>query len=279
MIVVIGAAGVIGRAVTARLHAAGAQVLPITRGTLDLAGGESLASILDSRPDGVIHLAAAVPGVSARLDTEETAAITRRIDRCVYDAVAAWQCPVVYASGCSLYDRRFPTFLTEEGPLALDLTSPYLRAKAEGERLFLTFGTGIIARIAGLIGKGLPSHVVARRFVSAAASGGTIELWGSGAREQDFVNIDDIAAALVAALGATGRSIFNISTSEPVTMLDLARKIIATLGRGAYAFSHRPDPQERDFARFDNTRARELLGWSPQTTLTDSILSMLEDLP
>lgn len=278
MIVVTGAKGVIGRAVVARLRADGVALHVISRDVFDLSKGDALTSVVQRRPTGVIHLAAAVPGLSSYPDTDEVAAITRRIDKCVFEAARLWDCPTIYASGCSLYNRKNPDLLTEESPISTSLTSPYLQAKADGEQLFMALGKGVIARIAGLIGKGLPQYMVASRFISTAAAGGTIMLWGSGMREQDFVDIEDIAFALTAMLRAPDRSIFNVSTGKPVTMLDFARIVIATLGRGSYAFNNMADPRDGEHARFANVRARELLGWSPTVTLKNSIFSMARTL-
>jgi len=274
MILVTGAKGIIGRAVVARLRSDGKSVEDISRDKFDLTSGKKLASFVKGRPSGIIHLAAAVPHLPHYPDTEALADLTRRIDQCIYHAGVAWQCPVVYASGCSLYDRRSPHQLTEDDPISTNIVSPYLRAKVEGEVLFQKLTDVVIARIAGLIGKDLPRAVVASQFVAAAASDGTIQLWGSGKREQDFVDIDDIAVALIKALQLSGRNIVNIASGKPVTMLEFAELIIATLDRGRYVFNNRPDPREGEFARFDNRLARELLGWSPEIGLSESIQSM-----
>lgn len=279
MIVVTGANGTLGRAVMARLRGQGIPAKAISRDIIDLASDKTLVSVVSGKPSGIIHLAAVVPGTPSSADTEEAAAITRRIDRTVYGAAAQWHCPVIYSSTCSLYDRQDSDWWSEDRPLPIELPTPYLRAKADGEKLFLSLESGVVLRISALIGKGLPGHIVASRFVTSAAAGGEIELWGSGSREQDFVDIQDYAAALIAAVEkAPGRSIINVARGEPITMLELARLVINTLGSGSYYFGGMPDPRDCERARFANRRARELLGWSPATSLADSIRSMATEI-
>ena len=276
MIVVTGAKGIIGRAVVAQLLAAGITVKEISRNIFDLSAGNSLTSFIGDRPAAIIHLAAAVPHSSRYPDTDASAELTRRIDCCVSDAARAWNCRVVYASTCSLYDKRSEDTMFEDSPVLVRSNSPYMKAKNEGEALFAKQSSSAIMRVPAPIGPGLPTSVVAKRFFDLASVGQPIRLWGSGKREQNFVDVMDIADVMIKAAVSEANGMFNIAADEPTTMLNLARAVVKVLGRGSVEFSGRTDPLEEEHARYSNKRARDLLRWRPKIPLEDSIRSMRE---
>ncbi len=281
-VLLTGAAGVVGRAASAALHAAGVDVMPVARApiagghAIDLTGrfGDGLAKLgAGDRPRTILHLAAAVP--SARYpDAPETAALTRAIDRHVLEAATAWGAQVVYASGCSLYDRADPGFKTPASPLATGL-SPYLQAKHDGERAFGEIGATVI-RLSGPVGPGLPRGVVMKRFVDLARADAVLEIWGTGSREQDFIHVDDAAALLVAAAADPAPGIHNGARGEPTTMDVLAHAVVDVVGSGRVRRADRDDPCEGENARYSIAATRARFGWAPRRTLADMIRSAAE---
>lgn len=278
MIVVTGAKGIIGRAVSSRLSAAGIPVSLISRDIFDLSSGQDLLSFVKEKPAAVIHLAAAVPHSSRYPDTDVSAELTRRIDHCVYDAARMWNCRVIYASGCSLYDKYSSDTKYEDTPVLLRSSSPYLMAKNDGEKLFGMLPSFAVMRVSAPLGPGLPSSVVAMRFLELARMGKKICLWGTGKREQDYVDVNDIANAMIKASFAEANGIFNIASNKPTPMLELANVIVKVLRQGSIEFSDRLDPLEGEYARYSNAKALEIFGWMPQQPIEESIRSICEAL-
>jgi UDP-glucose 4-epimerase len=276
MIVVTGANGTIGKAVASQLAAAAIPVFAVSRDIFDLAGGKDLSAFVVDRPAAVIHLAAAVPHSPHYLDTSASAELTRRIDLCVYDSVRHWDCRVVYASTCSLYDKRVADVKIEETPILVRPDSPYMRAKSEGETLFAKLYSCAVMRLPAPIGPGLKPSVVAKRFFDLACEGKQINIWGAGLREQNYVDVDNIAGAMVKAASSQTTGIFNISADQPTTMLELATAMTRVIGRGAIEFAGKSDPLEYERTRYSNRRARNELGWIPSASLEDSIRNMLD---
>jgi len=290
MILVTGANGVIGRAVLAQARQLGIDVRGVARqgpsgpepGSIvcDLSTCLSLAHAVDQVPDGVVHLAAAVPHSPRYPDTEASAAVTRRIDACVRDAVRQWKCHVVYASTCGLYDRRSDAVKLESSGEWIRVTSPYFAAKLDGERMFAESPGGCtVLRLPAPVGPGVPETLVVARFVSLALAGETLSVWGSGRREQNFVDSGDLADAVLRAARLAWSGIINIAAASPVTMLELAHRTVAALGSGQVGLSGLPDPLDGETARFSTDRARAVLGWLPRTPLEDSIRSLAASLP
>jgi len=278
VIVVTGAKGVIGRAVVAQLSAAGITIKTVVREAFDLSAGNDLTTFLGDPAMAVIHLAAAVPHSLHYPDTDASADVTRRIDHCILNAAQAWGCRVVYASGCSLYDKRSEEMKFEDTPKFVRPDSPYLKAKSEGEERFTALPSHAVMRVPAPIGPGLPATVVARRFFDLASAGQPIPVWGSGTREQNFVDVRDIADVMIKAALTEANGLFNIAADAPVTMLDLAKTTVKVLGCGSIEMAGIPDPLENEYARYSNKRAGEVLGWRPKIMIEDSIRSMREVL-
>jgi nucleoside-diphosphate-sugar epimerase len=275
MILVTGAAGVIGRAVLRRLAEDGITAFGVHREEFDIATSNSLLDFVPGRPTAVIHLAAAVPHSPRYPDTDASAALTQAIDQAVLKAGMAWGARVVYASSCLLYDRAVRDVKTEDSPLSLESKGPYARAKSAGEALFSRLPSYAVLRVSAPIGPGLPSGVVARLFLDQALAGKPLQVWGTGEREQNYVDVRDIADAFIRAAKAQTSGVFNVSADKPTTMYELAEATIAAVGAGSILAATSHDPLEPEFARYANQRARVTLDWVPRYSLSESLLAAL----
>jgi len=281
VLVVTGAAGLVGQAVCSVLQASSMDLLPIVRQgarvnrgfPCDLTEPDALVGI-EGPVAAIVHLAAAVPMAAEFPDTEEAAALTRAMDANVLALAKRFQCPVLYASSCGLYRKGNDQPKVEDLDEALDPCTPYLRAKYDGERLFLDYGNAVVMRISAPIGRGMRKTAIASRFVEAALGNEPIRLWGSGTRQQNFISVVDIAAFVHLALGSDLRGVFNVAARHPVSMHELAEAVIDVMGTGRIEYSDTPDPNEYERADYDTTKAAHLLGWVPKITLA----SMLAEL-
>lgn len=279
-VVVTGANGIIGRAVVSRLQEAGLDVIPIVRApaqaseaiVLDLAKPDVTFASTVSRADAVVHLAAAVPHAARHGDTDAAAGETRRIDETVHRACADQGCYTIYASTCGLYDRRDPGIKDESA--AVSATSPYFRAKLAGEALMASLPQSCVMRVSAVVGPGLRRGLVLAKFIERARAGETIELWGSGRREQDFVAAEDIAEFILAALSRRACGLFNVASGQPVTMRDLAETVVAAIGAGSVGSAGKADPLEGETARYSVARAARTLGWRSRVPLHDAIAGL-----
>ena len=279
-VLVTGSNGIVGRAVHDRLVGAGHRVISIVHRRRDAASPDAItadlteltAGELDARVSGaidrVVHLAAAVPHSPENPDEPETGRRTIRMDRCVAGYAERRGLPVVYMSTCGLYDRTVREAKSENAPL--HPRTPYFKAKAEGERLFRDLGATIL-RLAAPIGPGVPEGLVVRRFLDAAGRDEVLGVWGEGTREQNFIDVRDVAQLVGRAVDRSIDATMNAASPSATSMLELARTVVEVVGHGRVEFTGRPDPLDGEFARYDVSAAELLLGWTPEFVLADSL--------
>lgn len=286
MIVITGAGGLVGRAVSAEFYAREIRALPVVRSrstkvrqdqlVMDLSKAEGLVKSVKGFVSGVVHLAAAVPHSRAFPDTEYSARVTRQIDNNVLSAVKEWECQVVYMSSCGLYDRSSPAVKSEKDVKQIGLESPYFSAKYDGEAKFSGECDAVILRLAAPIGPGLKTGLVVSRFIELARQGQVLEVWGSGTREQNFVDVSDVADIVCSAMQNPYEGVYNVAGRQPTTMRDLAQKTIDVVGSGSMNVGSVRDPRNGDTARYSIALAQKIFGWVPQVSLEDSLRSIID---
>jgi nucleoside-diphosphate-sugar epimerase len=275
---VTGAAGLVGRAIAERLQLDGTQVVGVGRSAmgrtryetaeLDLAHG-SLTDLRHRAPAAVVHCAALVPAPPERPDDEARAEATRLIDAGVLKACVEFECRLVYVSSCILYD---PTDPSVKGERALvRAPTPYARAKLQGESGASALSRGLVMRIPSPVGELMPTNTVLPHFVARALGGQSLEVWGSGQREQDFIHVADIADFVALALRSGVGGTFNVASGRPVTMRRLAETVVGVIGHGFVVSTGQPDPLDGATARYNPEMARRRVGWSPRRDLESMV--------
>jgi UDP-glucose 4-epimerase len=196
------------------------------------------------------------------------------MDRNVALAVRNWSCPSIYISTCGVYDR-YSTGLKREIDPVNSFDSPYLAAKLVGERYFREMPGTTILRLSGPVGPGYRQQFILGFFLNRALRSENLEVWGTGTREQDFVDVRDIARAVQLSLDRPAGGTFNVASGRAVTMRDLAQTVCDVLGRGSVRQSAKPDAKEGQTARFSVNSISNALGWRPQYSLSDAIANLL----
>ncbi len=239
-----------------------------------------LARLLADRP-AVFHLAAQ-PGVRASFGDEferYLADNVRATQRLLEAATEAGVSRVVYASSSSVYGdaERYPC----DEQTATAPRSPYGVTKRTCEDL------GRIARQSGLETVGLRYFTVygprqrpdmaMRRLCEAAHGGLSFRLFGDGSQSRDFTYVDDaVEATLRAMTFADPGPVLNVGGGHEATM-DEVIDLIAELAGHPIAIE-RTAVQRGDVRRTcaDTTRARQMLGWQPGTSLRAGLAAELD---
>ncbi|MDQ6774581.1 MAG: SDR family oxidoreductase [Candidatus Dormibacteraeota bacterium] len=113
-------------------------------------------------------------------------------------------------------------------------------------------------------------------YFQQALAGDPITVYGDGSQSRSLCYVDDLVAGALAVLDGPDPMPFNIGSQDEVTMLELAHIVRRLTGsRSEIVFRPLPedDPRQR---RPDTTRARELLGWGPQTTMEEGLRRTLD---
>ncbi|MEQ8345208.1 MAG: GDP-L-fucose synthase [Sneathiellaceae bacterium] len=298
---VAGHAGMVGSAVCRRLQAAGAEVLRVGRGALDLRDGAATRDWLrDNRPDGVIVAAGRVGGIAENAAhpaslMRDNLAIAETVILGAHDTGVD---RLVYLGASCVYPREAAQPIAEDslltGPLE-PTNEGYALAKIAGMRLCALlqqeFGRGYVSVVpANLYGPGDPAHAdperahvipaLAARMIAARREGApSVAIWGTGRAVRDFLYVDDAAdAVLLAYERFAGPGHLNAGSGSGISIAELAAAIAAAVGfRGELRYDpSRPDGMPRKVL---DSSAIAALGWRPATGLQDGLRLAQLDRP
>ena len=137
-------------------------------------------------------------------------------------------------------------------------------------RIFNTYGPRI--RMDGIYGRVIP------RFIDQALTGKPLTVFGDGSQTRSFTYVTDQIEGLLrlATLDAAEGQVINIGNVNEITVLELAKKVIAQTGsRSSVSFHPLPedDPLRR---RPDVARAKDILGWEPKASLDYGLMRTIE---
>ncbi len=111
----------------------------------------------------------------------------------------------------------------------------------------------------------------APNFIGQALNNEPLTVYGDGSQTRSLCYVDDLIEGVVRLLRADYAEPVNIGNPEEVTVLQLAR-LIRDLCESRSEIVFRPlpedDPKQR---RPDITRARQVLGWGPKTSLEEGL--------
>jgi UDP-glucose 4-epimerase len=204
----------------------------------------SVVNELVHRSDVVFHLAAAV---GVRLIVEEpvhTLVTNIQGTENVLDHCNRFGKRVLVASTSEVYgDRREPEALDEESKRMYGPTTArrwaYAESKALDEFLALAYHQErgldcVIARLFNTVGPRQSGQygMVVPRFVSAALANRPLEIHGDGTQTRCFCHVQDTIRALSALMDSdqTDGKIYNVGSTERVTINELAQRVIRLTG-------------------------------------------------
>jgi nucleoside-diphosphate-sugar epimerase len=304
IVLVTGGAGFIGSHIAEKAAAAGARVRVIDdlstghRENLEEIDGEidfHEASLADEKGlrraledvELVFH-EAAIPSVprSVKNPVETHVACVDATFSLLNAARLSGVKRIVYAASSSAYGDQ-PT-LPKQEEMRPDPLSPYAVAKLVGEYYCQVFTRAynletVCLRYFNVFGpRQDPSSEysgVISRFVSALHSNERPVIYGDGEQSRDFTYIADVVAAnMRAAETTTGvGQVINFARGERITLnqlLDTLKKITGRTDVQAEYRESRAGDVRHSLA--DITRAREMLGYEPQTSLEEGLKKTID---
>ncbi|MDA1280889.1 MAG: NAD-dependent epimerase/dehydratase family protein, partial [Chloroflexi bacterium] len=170
---------------------------------------------------------------------------------------------------------------SEDAPI-IALLSPYATSKKAAEDLcrlyheLFDFDVTVFRFFTVYGPSGRPDMSVFR-FVKWITEGESLQLNGDGTQKRDFTHVDDVARGVVAALDRRpGYETINLGSDRPVELNTVIAEIESAVGRNAEIERHPFHPADVPATWANISRARELLGWEPQVSLTDGIASVVD---
>jgi UDP-glucose 4-epimerase len=300
---ITGGAGFLGAALANRLDLDGHQVRVIddlssgdrarlregvlfTRG--DVADRPKLWTLLQD-VDCVYHLAARVQVSESILYPREYNEVNVGGTVSVMEAMrdVGVRRVVLTSSGAVYGEQAHQPVREDQSP---NPQSPYAVSKLAAEYYVRTIGAlwgieTVSLRVFNAYGPGqnLPvSHPpVVPRFLQQAQQGGSLVIFGGGGQTRDFVYVDDVVEALVAAATASDvdRRIINVGSGRETSINKLVALVAEVVGREVEVL-HSP-AESGGVTRLcaDITAARRLLGYEPRVRLMKGVRLTLERDP
>jgi nucleoside-diphosphate-sugar epimerase len=290
-VVVTGASGLVGSGVVEELRRSGYEVVGVSRRgppdgwydvgwvLADLAG--DFEPVLDRcRPfSALVHLAAVISPPAGSALAMLRAANMQACERLFHYCGTRGVGKVVFTSSLGVLARPLRSPVTERDPVGPVL--PYHVSKHWGElalrQAAAEYGiVGVTLRISSPVGHRfdlLPATVL-RKWLTFAAEGRPVGIWGRGGRTQDFVAVEDVGQAVVRALErAEASDVFHVGGGRPTSMRELA-EAVATLGGVDIEVVNPTDPGEDERWDVDLGHACRVLGYAPRSSVFD-LLPML----
>jgi dTDP-L-rhamnose 4-epimerase len=178
-----------------------------------------------------------------------------------------------------------PMLITESANL--DPRNAYAATKLHGEHLGSVWSRETGGRVAGLrfhnvYGPGMPRHTpyagVAALFLSQLVDGMPCLVFEDGAQQRDFVHVNDVAAAVVAATTARlddGLTPLNIGSGSVTTIGQMAVAITAAIGGPEPVITGRYRLGDVRHITADSRWAQQVLSWRPRVSLDQGVETLL----
>jgi len=188
----------------------------------------------------------------------------------------------VFGSSSSVYGVNCKIPFSEDDKISRPI-SPYAATKAAGELLCHTYAhlydiRAVCLRFFTVYGARQRPDLAVHKFSRLISENRPIEMFGDGGSERDYTYVDDVIEGVRAAIDydRNDYEIFNLGESETVKLRDLIKLLEENLGRRALIEQRPMQPGDvpRTFA--DIRKARELLGYNPQTKIEAGIKKFVE---
>ncbi|HRW09764.1 MAG TPA: GDP-mannose 4,6-dehydratase [Caldilineaceae bacterium] len=251
----------------------------------------SNALVLDrlaSQADAIVHLAAAV-GVQLVVEKPTETIETNVLGtHAVLAAARRYRCRTLIASTSEVYGKGVKIPFSEEDDLLLGSSTrsrwSYATSKLLDEFLGLAayreYGLPVtIMRFFNTVGPGQTGRygMVVPRFVRQALRHEAITVYGDGEQSRCFCHVADTTRAIQLLLDAaekTSGEIYNIGSSEEVTINQLAQTVIertdtaSTIEYIPYSDAYAPGFEDMRRRVPDTSKLRNTVEWQPEHTLT-----------
>lgn len=184
---------------------------------------------------------------------------------------------MVFASSSSVYGHRTDPPFREDQDTSKPI-SVYAATKQMAETLLHTYahlwGMNIVAlRFFTVYGPAQRPDLAIHKFTRLMSEGNPIPVYGDGSALRDFTYIDDIIQGVVAAMNYAkpGFDVFNLGESQSIRLSALIEQLATLLGVEARIESLPPQPGDVPMTCADISKARDILGYTPTTTIEQGL--------
>ena len=254
---------------------------------VDITDSSATQALCAQLPDvaAIIHCAAQASVVRSTSDPifDLTTNVAGTIN--ILEIARAKACPLVFTStGGAIYGEDAPRPTTEASPV--DPGAPYGASKAAAEIYVRLWAKAsdlphAICRLANVYGprqRGDGEAGVVAIFAERFASGSPITMFGDGEATRDYVHVQDVARALLDAVGTPGTVNISTGVETPVRyVLELVTEGVKTAAAAEVTTAPLREG-ELMHSCLDASLAHQRFGWVPEISVAVGIPSTANTL-
>lgn len=295
-ILVTGGAGFIGSRLVKALLEAGHEVTAfdnLSKGTFaqvpdearciegDVSDEKAVASVFAETPfDIVFHEAPQRKLFDSQDFSEDDVAgsltgLTVVLDQCCRHGVKKF----IFSSSAAVYGEPVRVPIREEDDLRSISFDGQAKAAAEDciRRYHEQYGLPyVILRYANVYGEGEEDSVVSR-FTRAVAYGEDLTIYGDGEQSRDFIYVDDVVRANLAAMADEGSAeTYNIGTQMETTINALKVILLYFTHAGISISYEDARPGDVHCSALHSEKAEKRLNWRPKMKLMPGLMAMYQ---
>jgi GDP-L-fucose synthase len=285
-ILVTGAAGLVGSALVDHLRAEGFEnVIPLKRTDCDLLDASATFAHFESRrPDHVFHAAARVYGLGGSIKHQgssfyENVVINTNVVEASRRAGAR---KITVMGTGAVYPFPSPGLPLKEDMIFLGRPHPAHAGYANAKRAMLamleayeeSYGLNWAYIVSGNLfgprdkfdvefGNVVPSLI--KKFCDAKKSGGTVQVWGDGSAQRDFIYVKDVARVALAVMRDIDGAV-NMGSGRVYSIRDVVDTLCELTGMSGRIEWDHSRPNGQAYRAYDLSRIKGL-GFKPAYSL------------
>src|SRR5256714_12984547 len=114
-------------------------------------------------------------------------------------------------------------------------------------------------------------------FIRQALNNEPLTVFGEGKQSRSLCYVSDLVRGINLTMESDYHEPINLGNPEEITILDIAREIVALIPGSTSQVVHLPMPPDDPRVRCpDITRAKQILGWQPTVGRTEGLKKMVE---
>jgi UDP-glucose 4-epimerase len=271
------------------------RALPHFQFVHETIGNAQVLDRLTSESDVLVHLAAAVGVQLIVQDPVHTIQTNIMGTEAVLVAAQRYGCKVLIASSSEVYGKGVRVPFREDDDRLMGPTTrsrwAYATSKAVDEFLGLAYHSQyglpvVVMRLFNTVGPRQTGRygMVVPRFVRQALKGDPLTVYGDGSQSRCFSDVADVTRAIsqLAEVPAAVGQVFNIGSTEEVTIRELAARVIALTGGNSeityvpYDEAYAPGFEDMQRRVPSIERIHRLIGYAPRHTLHETLGRVIE---
>lgn len=289
-VLITGITGLVGRAIAGRLASASYQIIgigrkesanvnfPVEYFRTDISNVFALSCVIgDSRPDIIVHCAAAISNDNLALEIID--ANVRGTKNLINIAIEHGVKKFIYISSLPIIGLPQECPITEEH--AVYPQTAYHLTKYFGELLLETSSKVMnyaILRLPSPVGVGMPKNKILTVFIVKCLKNENLILLGKGGRMQNYIDVRDVAAAVECSIQSNSHGVYNIAAEQSYSNLELAEMCKSVLQSKSEILFDGVDVDEEVKWVYSTQKAKEYLHFTAKIPLERTINDIAHSL-